>query len=159
MANSALNFEGAYLNHQNEMSCSFFEFLTLFANLPNASHREKILQTFLSYTEALMQVLGDTPFRIWINGSFVTQKAQPQDLDFVVFLAQEDWKRLQKDLKPLVRPIVGKTPRCIYAGLLDAYIDPEIPSYLAEWRHRFSSVTRRGNKVPGQYKGFIELQF
>jgi len=48
-------------------------------------HRRAIFEEYLALVEALRN-LEIGPFFQWINGSCVTQKAHPRDLDVVTFV-------------------------------------------------------------------------
>ena len=49
------------------------------------SIRQSLLNEFFVQMKELQMILNDE-FTVWINGSFVTQKVNPNDIDIVVFL-------------------------------------------------------------------------
>jgi hypothetical protein len=56
--------------------------------LPNTEHRKQLLDNFLLFNKELKAILK-SPFFQWIDGSFVTNKELPNDLDVVTFVDYE----------------------------------------------------------------------
>jgi hypothetical protein len=126
------------------------------------SSRHVIYNEFEKYvTEFSSEV--SPQFIIWINGSFVTNKLNPQDIDIVILLnhkiAMERTNILQE--KFLNRSLLR-------AFKIDAYIVRLFPaehkeyiktrSDLLYWEHWFSNS--RMNSAKKRFpKGFIELSF
>lgn len=50
-----------------------------------SSTRRKLFEHFLDYNEALKKLISDG-FTQWVNGSFVTKKENPRDIDVVTFV-------------------------------------------------------------------------
>ncbi len=66
------------------------EFETSFVDgLDDRTHRRGLFQKYLSFLEDLKVSLG-VPFYQWVDGSFVTTKVFPGDIDLVIFL-DYDW--------------------------------------------------------------------
>lgn len=138
------------------------EFEHIFVNaFPASQTRRKIYDTFLAYLEMLKVCIGETPFYQWLNGSFVTQKLNPQDLDIVSFIPTEIYNqtniklREQKSMHSFVN--------------IDDYFVELFPSdhrsyqlYLSDrvyWLHLFS-YTKRNVRTDKRYeKGFIQINF
>lgn len=57
-------------------------------NFPNSRTRQEIFNSFQNYIRDFALEISST-FSILINGSFVTKKQNPNDIDFVLFLDQE----------------------------------------------------------------------
>lgn len=55
---------------------------------PNSRTRSNVFAAFVSYLTELKSVLN-TPLEIWVNGSFTTQKRDPNDVDFVIFVDKQ----------------------------------------------------------------------
>ena len=69
---------------------SFEIFIKIFVeSFPLDSTRHQILANFERFIEEFRSKIYPH-FNIWINGSFVTQKKNPNDIDFLVFI-EYDW--------------------------------------------------------------------
>jgi hypothetical protein len=102
-------------------------------------------------------------FTQWINGSFVTQKEQPGDIDFVSFIDFDLYERKRAIIEP------GMISTKTYNQGLDAYVlkcyKKEVENYEKftlfhqnNWFQRFTYSREDDNKniFP---KGFIEINF
>ena len=62
---------------------------TIFVELfPDSITRWKIFDAFTAYLNELKSVLNE-PLEIWVDGSFTTQKQNPGDVDFVIFVDRQ----------------------------------------------------------------------
>lgn len=98
----------------------------------------------------------------WINGSFISHKKEPKDIDFVTFLDYRIINHLSNKLDSFNYPQSEKTHN------VDAYIIIVYPedhpnrfyttSDQAYWTNQFTKTKRnnRGNKLS---KGFLEIIF
>lgn len=50
--------------------------------------RWRVFEAFFIYLTELKAVLN-VPMEIWVNGSFTTQKRDPSDIDFVIFVDRQ----------------------------------------------------------------------
>lgn len=66
-----------------EVHSSFVE------NFPNSQSRRNIFKSFLSFIEKIS--IGYAPTEIWIDGSFVTSKVNPNDIDILLFFTINDY--------------------------------------------------------------------
>jgi hypothetical protein len=64
-------------------------FLSCFAG---SSTRPKLIAGFKKYVEALKAV--GIKFEVWIDGSFATEKSDPNDIDMVIFGSAADLEKL-----------------------------------------------------------------
>ena len=55
------------------------------SNFPESTTRKRIFERYVAYVEELRKIVGDG-FTQWVDGSFVTQKVNPRDIDFLTFL-------------------------------------------------------------------------
>ena len=55
--------------------------------------RADIHKNYIRYSHDLKKLIG-AELQQWVNGSFVTLKVNPKDIDFITFLKHEDIKRL-----------------------------------------------------------------
>lgn len=143
-----------------KITCSFQDFEKEFVlNIPTKKRKE-IFGFYVKYNNSLKKICYLPELHQWINGSFVTKKQNPGDIDLVTFLDFKLVKNLGTKLDHFIFPNSEK----IYG--VDAYIVVVYPedhqdkfiykSDLAYWNDRFSKTRRiRGNKLA---KGFIEIK-
>jgi hypothetical protein len=126
------------------------------------STRHKLFQGYLNYNQELKKILEESHFTQWINGSFISSKTNPGDIDLVSLvdhkLAEKHEGNLSRFLNPEAKQRYG----------VDGYIVkvyPEghpyysrIETDLLYWEHWFtkSRKNRRKKRFP---KGFLELEF
>ncbi len=121
-------------------------------------HRRKLFNEYLNLIN-LLSGLGIGNYFQWVDGSFVSQKPMPQDIDIVTFVNYRNFPDLENVLSALFVNSTG----------IDCYFvisyPEEHPSHnvykldIAEWRFLFST-TRRDKKTGKRVKkGFIQLNF
>ncbi len=115
-------------------------------------HREILYQKYLSYLIDL-QLVGIEKFTQWIDGSFVTKKIAPNDIDIVTFIPDELYRLYQVQLVELANKYQGLD--CYYIREFSVNHPKRIVSDFdkTEWRFLFSTDRKK------QAKGFIELNF
>lgn len=62
--------------------------------------RRPIFEAYLQYVAELRQIVGGG-FYQWIDGSFVTQKLNPKDVDFVTFIDLEQYQQNAKEIEKI----------------------------------------------------------
>jgi hypothetical protein len=72
-------------------------------SFPINSSRYTILEGYKKYLSVLRNVI-ETPFYQWIDGSFVTDKMNPNDIDVVTFIHHEVYFRKEHLLGGLISP-------------------------------------------------------
>ncbi|TLV03657.1 DUF6932 family protein [Dyadobacter luticola] len=72
---------------------------TFVAPFSESKTRKVLLKNFKNYLSDLENVAG-SGFYQWIDGSFITNKLNPNDIDFVTFI---DWKVFEKNEKGIDR--------------------------------------------------------
>jgi len=122
--------------------------------LPHSRTRAQLFAAFLRYLERLRALVGDG-FTIWLDGSFVTQKTDPGDVDFVTLLDAERYIRHEHALERLRRAEPGE--------LVDPYF---LPTYPTGHRLRFVYESNRldwleifGRGGKKREKGILQLTF
>lgn len=128
-------------------------------NMENTEHRKKLFDAYLKYTTDLSKIVSNL-FYQWINGSYVTQKHTPRDIDLVSFIDYRQVKNKETELKNFLYPLSKE----IYN--VDAYIVKTYPqddknqifskSDTLYWQHHFQK-TRPNKKGEKRYKGFIKI--
>ncbi|MCF8245985.1 MAG: hypothetical protein K9J37_15010 [Saprospiraceae bacterium] len=120
-------------------------------------HRKKLCDSLLDFFDKLVALdLG--VISCWIDGSFVTRKEIPNDIDLVVFL---DFQVFNKTESRLLRF------QTVFRGLLDIYFVPIFPE-----NHKYHPITlirkndfldlyskTRRNPVSGEFsrKGILQI--
>ena len=62
-------------------------------------HRERIFQVYLNFLDILQSASDDTPFYQWLDGSFVSEKPFPNDLDLVNFVDREFYRKFESRIR------------------------------------------------------------
>lgn len=125
--------------------------------------RSEIFDNYWDFIEAFEQEVTKD-FIQWIDGSFVTKKSIPRDIDFVTLIDYQTYERHQTIIENKFRRQAAKNA----FGFVDAYVVKMYPvghsqrwvsEYdLVYWKRWFSET--RMNRVKKKYgKGFIEIRF
>jgi hypothetical protein len=133
---------------------------------PNAHIRESIYGAMRLHLNRLVEIGG--PAKVWINGGFVTHKAEaPADVDLVYLCADDEHllRMLNADgvfelltlqgvaiHKPIATGIRRLQP---VGGLVDAFLAR--PSSYSYWDGLWSLV-RTTESVPRELKGYVEVR-
>jgi hypothetical protein len=123
------------------------------------NERKQIFDLYLKYTQDLKILCENIRLKQWIDGSFVTKKEKPGDIDIVTFLDAELVSILGNKLNSFLSP----NSEIIYG--VDAYIietyednNPKqifFQSDYAYWYNFFTKTRRKGgNRLS---KGFLEI--
>ena len=127
---------------------------TFVSNFPRSQTRPAIFENYLRYLSDLKALVGGGFFQ-FLNGSFVTRKLNPADLDVVTFL-DFDWiEAHETELRPF--KTAGFYPR------VDGYFEKTYPEnhpffarYRADLAYWHQIFIRSRFQKP---KGFIKLIF
>ncbi|WP_064197950.1 MULTISPECIES: DUF6932 family protein [Emticicia] len=125
-------------------------------NIEISKTRKPLFDNYLEYLAIIKDVIPNN-FHQWIDGSFITQKQNPNDIDIVTFINYQDFERNIKTFDSLRKWRYDKTKG------VDGYFVPIFPENhrknaifkmeQQEWKFQFGN-DRNGNK-----KGIIELNF
>ena len=142
---------------------SLSEFAEHFVNSfePNTTRRG-LFENYQRYVSELSEFLKYGYFQ-WVDGSFITTKRNPKDIDFVSFIDHRDYDRSKRILE---NRFSSRTVRETYQ--VDAYIAPRYPKghskyviYHSDslyWRNLFGKT--RVDRVKRQFeKGIVQLNF
>jgi hypothetical protein len=136
------------------------EFEEYFAIDSPENIRRILYDQYIDYLSKLKEVCGQNELRQWIDGSFVTKKLRPLDIDLVTFIDYETAENKEKELKEFIYPASS----AIYG--IDGYIIVTYPendklnfAYRADcsyWMDHFDKTKpdRRHKSIP---KGFLEI--
>jgi len=135
---------------------SIFEMFVL--PFPDSQTRRRLFRLWEAYNQQLKDKLGGVVLTQWLNGSFVTGKLNPVDIDLVTFVPSLLYQRSEEDL------IEFYTTISLYDTGLDTYICPvflpdesgyaEFQQRRDDWQNLFGQLRSREGK-----KGFLELSF
>ncbi|GAB4005118.1 hypothetical protein GCM10028808_04190 [Spirosoma migulaei] len=168
MAEPSSNFTSLFdergnLKPYQVIEMTMVKFEEVFSNgFPGPLTRQELLKSFRTLCKSIHQQVNNE-FTIWVDGSFATQKLDPNDIDCVFFIGSTDYQIHEKALRQLVN-----REYCRERGL-DCYFvrvyPSEHPNYLIEtdadrkeWLSLFSRtrVHRNGKRYP---KGIVQLSF
>ena len=123
---------------------------------PFSSTRKRLFENYLIYLGNLKETVN-TGFYQWIDGSFVTNKEDPKDIDFVTFLDFGLYREHEKAISKL------SSLRYDTKNGTDGYFVETFPDThkgynnfqmdRIEWLHTF------GTSRTNQNKGIIQLNF
>ena len=153
-----------HIKAYQKITLSFEEFENIFVNdFLHSDTRKAIFEKYKVFLQDFKKEVLSEGFTHWINGSFVTRKNNPNDIDFVSLLDFEIHAAKLKEIDLHFRLAGAKAKYGV-----DAYSVPvfskEHKSYdntqseLAYWTHWFSSSKKNRNKQKFP-KGFIEINF
>ena len=152
------------LQPPEKMVMTLEEFEQIFVHsFPNSQTREVIFENYRKFVDDFSELVSPQ-FIHWVNGSFVTQKINPRDIDFVMII---DYDKVELNRKLIDERFRRQGARTHY-DFLDVYLVEKYPlghfDYpifefeKAKWTDWFTKtrVNRAGVKFP---KGFIEINF
>ncbi|MBO9616133.1 MAG: hypothetical protein J7619_25790 [Dyadobacter sp.] len=123
---------------------------------PESDTRPGIFRNYSEYLEKLIPIIG-AGFHQWIDGSFVTRKLNPRDIDVVTFVDANIYYANESEID-----ILRAYHRVRQTGV-DEYFVKRYPENhqkyvfyhmdLLQWRSQFSTSRARKSK------GFIQLNF
>lgn len=129
------------------MDLDIFETIFIFNN-----HREKLWSEYLEFMEHLKEI-SMVNFYQWINGSFVSRKILPKDIDVVTFLTFENYEQNEENIR-----ILKNRQSYIDCYFVKNYPEDHSKHFITlfdktEWLHLFSADRKRNAK------GFVQINF
>lgn len=134
-------------------------------NFKNSDRRKMLFQNYLSYIHNFKNQVSEN-FYQWIDGSFVTSKLNPNDIDIVTFLSADNYEKNSSKLVDFKGDRIRKEQE------LDCYFVKEYPvehkNYeiitrldYAYWLDFFSKTKPKPNErtVKKHSKGIIQINF
>jgi hypothetical protein len=114
-------------------------------------HRQQLFEHYIAYLNELRSII-DVPFEQWIDGSFVSKKLQPNDIDILTFVPSQIYTAndgVLYELKQQFKPQIDAYYICKF---------PENHSKFAEtrgdyfyWLNQFTKDRQKNSK------GFIKI--
>lgn len=143
---------GIHIYTFNQFEKQFIE------DFPTSETRKQIYTKFCDWFKQLVEIL--TPRYIWLDGSFLTKKINPNDLDLVIFYRPEDItsKPLAEELKEFIHK-TSKAYDC------DAYLCLTLGHLKEHQKQDFGTLSIMETYWMGQFafdrnrrpKGIIEI--
>lgn len=129
---------------------------------PNSTTRQGLYSHYIDYVLDLQNNICPD-FVQWINGSFVSQKENPQDIDLVTFIPHTIFEQFEKTLQNY-KGLALKKAKGLDAYLLPLYPEEHKLHYLnelnyQEWRILFSHTRRSPRTNKSFSKGYLSLTF
>ena len=135
---------------------------TFVTSFDSNSSRHSLYKKYTDYSNELSAFLS-RPYYQWIDGSFISIKTNPRDIDLVTVIHYQDY---EEHANAIASRFVGSQARALYQ--VDAYIVADYPkghrkfafahSDKLYWMSLFGKT--RVNRAKRQYdKGFIQLSF
>ena len=125
-----------------------------------SSTRAANFEKYVRYSRDLKKITGGKPLKQWINGSFVTKKTNPKDIDLVTFLDHGHFVKLGTKLN-IFKPRLSWEHYGVDAYLVEVFpASSKHAKYTAhdkaEWLDLFT--TSRPNRQGERFgKGFLEI--
>lgn len=151
-----------FLIPDNAIRSTLQELEQVFVEGIKTGDRRKHFDAYLNYSKELKKLCGNIELVQWIDGSFITKKENPNDIDLVTFLDFEIIKDIDYLLsnfkEPLSKTVYGVDAYIVYTYSQNhkKYILQQSDS--AYWIDRFTKTrpNRKGQKFK---KGFLEIIF
>lgn len=128
------------------------------SSFPTSASRRPLFDRYVEAVDELSKLLPDG-FVQWIDGSFVSQKLNPQDIDVLTFVDDNAFTLLEKELAALrVIYRAGSTPIDLYRLRVYPEGHRYRNHYESDYIHWLFDWSRTYHR-PIRNKGFIELTF
>lgn len=123
------------------------DFLNAF---PGSLTRDKLVKGLNGYIDCLKAI--QIPFEVWIDGSFVTNKMNPNDIDLLIVVSEQKINMLTSDQKIYLNMLLNK-PMAKTKFYCDVYFCvAENEQYKSYWRGWFGFSRK---EVP---KGIVRMK-
>ena len=127
-----------------------------------ASSRRELYNGFMRYNTDLKNLLDNENYAQWVDGSFVSRKPNPKDIDLVNLIEYQLVDTYESELRHFINE-AGKQAYGIDGYIVRIY--PEHHEYyarteltLAYWKDWFS-MSRRNRRKQRFPKGFVEIDY
>jgi len=129
------------------------DFESIFVNSFNSQNRRKFLvERFRMFWYKLEEIEVD--FEIWIDGSFVTKKTEPNDIDIAILHTPDQINQLSSEKKEILKYLFANPQETKLRYCCDVYFMPNIhPAELNYWEKWFGYS--RNNQARGIARLFI----
>jgi len=116
------------------------------APFKNSDRRQVLVERFILLYQKLVEIGVD--FEIWIDGSFVTKKKEPDDIDMAVFHIPNQINQLSIHKREMLKHIVMNRNETKLKYYCDVYFIPNVhPVEINYWKKWFENS--RAKKARG----------
>ncbi|CAN5178406.1 hypothetical protein BH09BAC5_BH09BAC5_22230 [soil metagenome] len=156
-----INFDSrGYLKPYEPISSNVKELKKYFVDEFDSEIRLAHFHNYTRYSNDLKKLLGGIPLRQWINGSFVSKKTNPKDIDFVTFVDHTLIKKLNRKLDSY-KADGSWEEYGVDAYIIEVYSEnnphQKFTEFdMREWQELFC-MTRRNRAGQRFNKGFLEI--
>jgi hypothetical protein len=126
--------------------------------------RARLFDNYQQYTQALIKIIGlENLYFQWLNGSFVTSKMEPNDIDLVSFMDGDIKEACSEEIKTLNtthKPIVDAYTVGLYSE--NHPLHKRGQNDMADWKRDFMVWTHKKSDKSLENigsKNFIQLNF
>lgn len=136
------------------------DLLSFETNFVYNQSRTLIFEHYLELIKDL-KLLPIQVFEHWLNGSFVSKKEKPNDLDILMFIGADDFFLHEKSFSALRQHYKHKQLDLFYIIKREA-TDTNFNLYQSdyvEWLHLFSKTRRNLHTGVRNNKGFIQINY
>jgi hypothetical protein len=116
-------------------------------------HRQQLFEQYLNYLNELKKIVK-TPFEQWIDGSFVSKKPIPNDIDILSFIPSPIYSLEETrlyELKQNSKPTIDAYYICQFPENHRRFVETNGDYYY--WLNQFTKDRRKNSK------GFIKILF
>ncbi|MEZ4885724.1 MAG: hypothetical protein R3E32_13405 [Chitinophagales bacterium] len=132
----------------------------LVEKIRSSTTRKLLFESYLDFITQFSEQI--TPnFTVWIDGSFVTLKRNPNDIDIVVFLEGFVFLNKQNELAKIQQEYQAKDLDLYFVRIYPKdhkrhfwYISKQI-----EWKHLFTKTRQRQRTGKSFSKGFLKIEY
>ena len=126
------------------------------------SNRNELYQGWLRYNADLGDCLGTSSFTQWVDGSFVSLKPRPNDIDVVTLYDGLRLQQLSSELEPFKKRM-AKARYGVDGHFLPLYsaehrLSVRTTSDLVYWKHAFGTLPKSRNRK-SLSKGYLIINF
>lgn len=149
-----------YVTPHKAVSATVEELKETFVDrFPDATERIKIFEGYLKCCDILVSLIG-THIQ-WVDGSFTSGKAKPNDIDVLCFVSYDQPKEVFHELKSLMtrsREEFGVDLYVIQMYPVDHSMHRIFKIDKVEWINQFTKTRKMGHRKTQYNKGFLELK-
>lgn len=152
-----------FLTPDRNLTSTLEEFQDEFVSkFPLQAKRQELFNEFLRFLRDFFEAIGVEEIMIWANGSFVSNKESPNDIDFVFFLDSDLADKFSDKISQQFTHPESKTIYQMDAFLLRNYAETHPNHFFTQsdkayWFELFSR-TRKNRQGNSDKKGFVELK-
>ncbi len=158
---SMLKFDSnGLLTPYRPIPCQVKDLKTHFVDSFDSETRPKNFDKYIRYSNEIKALLRGIEVKQWVNGSFVTKKINPKDIDVISFVSHTLVKELGDKLYPF-RPegswdVFGIDAYVLEVHAVGSRYHFYTQSDTAYWREQFGH-TKPNKKGIKKEKGFLEI--